>query len=205
YAGGLRDAVLAYKERDRRDLARPLGTLLGAALAVLMARTVPMARTEPATPPAGLVLVPVACTAVAARRRGGDHVARLARVAGRAYRLPVRRVLSLDRAVLDSADLSRGQRRLNLAGAVRALSPPQFCQPGSGLPASRRRQSAAVLVDDVMTTGATWRESTRALLAAGWPVAGCVVLAATPLAAAGNRRWADYETGGLSLESGEAG
>jgi orotate phosphoribosyltransferase len=34
-------------------------------------------------------------------------------------------------------------------------------------------------VDDIVTTGATLREATRALTSAGWPVIGCAVIAAT--------------------------
>jgi predicted amidophosphoribosyltransferase len=40
--------------------------------------------------------------------------------------------------------------------------------------------TAAVLVDDIVTTGVTVQESLRALRAAGWPVLGAAALAATP-------------------------
>ncbi|OLT15744.1 hypothetical protein BJF78_15995 [Pseudonocardia sp. CNS-139] len=67
YHGPLRTALLRYKERGRRDLARPLAALLG------------MALDEIALPGAPLWLVPAPSRASAARLRGGDHVLRLCR------------------------------------------------------------------------------------------------------------------------------
>ena len=153
YDGALRSALLAYKERGRRELARPLGRLLASAL-----------------PPggAGLVLVPVPSRRAAVRERGGDHVLRLARVAGRAAGLRVRPALRLVREVADSAGLHREERAANLSGVMRA-------RPPAGAP--------ALIVDDIVTTGATLQEAARALRAAGWPVAGAAVVAATPLLA----------------------
>jgi adenine/guanine phosphoribosyltransferase-like PRPP-binding protein len=37
-----------------------------------------------------------------------------------------------------------------------------------------------VIIDDIVTTGATLREAVRALGAAGWSVGCCAVVAATP-------------------------
>lgn len=149
YDGALRDALLAYKERGRRDLVAPLAALLAAAVAVVDGA-------------AEAALVPVPSTAAARRTRGGDHVRRLARRCGRC--VPA---LWLTRIVQDSAGLDAGSRAANLAGALRARPP-------------RITASRVVLVDDIVTSGATVREGVRALTAAGWQVTGAAVVAATP-------------------------
>lgn len=154
YAGGLRCALIAYKERGRAELARPLGALLADAVAAAG----PDVR--------GACLVPVPSSASASRARGGDHALRLARAAGRTGGLPVIRGLRLAREVRDSAGLGRQARAANLAGAFVAVA------AGAG-----RR---AVLVDDIVTTGATLREARCALRRAGWAVPGAAVIAATP-------------------------
>jgi predicted amidophosphoribosyltransferase len=159
YDGAIRTALLAYKERGRRDLAGLLG--------VLLARAVTAALTAGPAPPGRVVLVPVPSARSVAAARGGDHVLRLARRA--APRCGVRvagRALTLTRAVHDSAGLSPDQRTRNVAGALAARA----ARPGL----------AAVIVDDIVTTGATVREAHRALVAAGWPVLGAAVVAATP-------------------------
>ena len=154
YRGGLRAALIAYKERGRTELARPLGALLAAS--VLRAGD----HTAPAC------LVPVPSAARARRARGGDHVLRLARVASRASGMPVSRALRLDHEVLDSAGLGRAERAANLAGAFGAIQGPDGRRP--------------VVVDDIVTTGATLREAARALESAGWPEPVAAVVAATP-------------------------
>lgn len=156
YAGGLRTALLAYKERGRQELAGPLAELLADAVRALASLPSPL--------PADSCLVPVPSSRRARRQRGGDHVLRLARGAGRSCGLPVVAALRLTRGVADSAGLTREQRAANLSGALVAA-------PGGG--------RAAVLVDDIVTTGATLREAARALGAAGWPVAAAAVVATT--------------------------
>lgn len=148
YAGVLREAVLAYKERGRRDLAGPL--------AVTLAPLIDM------SPPA--LLVPVPSVRSSARARGGDHMVRLTARAARIRRARTAMPLTFGREPADSAGLDARSRAANLTGAMRAAD-------GRG-----RR---AVLVDDVLTTGATLTEAARALTAAGWSVGGAVVLAAT--------------------------
>ncbi|WP_375487198.1 ComF family protein [uncultured Jatrophihabitans sp.] len=163
YATAMRRAVLAFKERGRRDLARVLGVVLGRSVEELLALV--------GVSCDNVVLVTAPSTRAAAAERGGDHVLRLARSAAVVSGVRVApRVLRLERAVRDSAGLGRAERERNLHGAVRARSPARGWQA--------RRQ--AVVVDDVVTTGATLREATRALRAAGWEVVGCAVVAATP-------------------------
>jgi len=150
YDGPLRAALIAYKERGRRDLAEQLGTLLAGAVPV-----------EP-----GVVLVPVPSAARVARARGGDHVLRLARIASRASRAPVATPLGLVRTVQDSAGLDHHERAANLSAAMIATPPPS---PDTGV----------VILDDIVTTGATLREAARALAAAGWYVRAAAVVGAT--------------------------
>ena len=154
YERGLRAAVLAYKERGRRELVEPFAALL-----VLTAGRLPIA---------GGALVPVPSARVVARRRGGDHVLRLARRTGARLGLAAVPALRLGRPVHDSAGLGVDARRTNLAGAMAATPPP-------------RGGPTAVLVDDIVTTGATVQEALRALQGAGWAVSGVLTLAITPL------------------------
>lgn len=165
YVGVLRGAVLAYKERGRRDLAPVLGTALGRAVG----RAVGAAGRRSA-----VWLVPVPSRRPVARARGGDHIRRLARVAvdhlGRhGVRAGVCRAVRVVGRPRDSAGLGARDRAANLAGVFAV--------------AARRAPPAGVLlilVDDVVTTGATLSEAARTLARAGLPVAGAAVVAATP-------------------------
>ena len=72
YDGVLRELVLAYKDRGRHRLARPL--------AVHLARGVAACAVRLGNPPGSpVVVIPVPSTAAAARQRHGDHMRRLAR------------------------------------------------------------------------------------------------------------------------------
>lgn len=153
YDGPARAALLAHKERGRLGLARPLGAALAGAIVRLDL-------------PPRVVLVPVPSSAAAVRARGHDHARRLAAAAARG--VPGARASPLlvpGRVVADQAGLDRAGRAANLAGALRARGSLR------GLP--------VVVVDDVVTTGATLAEAARALRAAGAEVQGCAVVAAT--------------------------
>ncbi|MEU7768034.1 ComF family protein [Nocardia sp. NPDC049190] len=160
YRGPARRAVLAAKERGRRDLAEPLGVALAGGLARL--RSVDRS----------LVLVPAPSRTAAARRRGGDPVLRTSRVAAR--RLPGSRVvpvLRVWRGVRDSVGLTPDERVHNLRGRVMTV-------PGFGTDWTMPANVEVVVVDDVLTTGATVRESVRALARIGIPAQGVMVTCA---------------------------
>ncbi|MFF8268728.1 ComF family protein [Streptomyces sp. NPDC016562] len=176
YEGAVRALLLAHKERGALPLAGALGGALAAAVVaggVLGARGVPAApgaSGAPAVPGsaragsgrADVVLVPVPSAARQVRARGHDPARRIAlAAAGRLRRagVPARvaPVLRLRRAVADQAGLGARQRRENLAGALVVRG------DGARLTAGAR----IVLVDDVITTGATLAEAARAVRAAG--------------------------------------
>jgi predicted amidophosphoribosyltransferase len=164
YAGPIRAAVVAYKERGHRALRRPLGALL--AVAVAEAAT--------AAGDAPLVLLPVPSAPAAVRARRYDHTLLLARsAAGALARAGLAAVavpgLRVQRAVADSVGLGAEQRRTNMAGAFGR-------NPRARLPPGRL---VVVLIDDVVTTGATLSEACRAARQAGLPVFAAAVLAAT--------------------------
>ncbi|WP_280510954.1 ComF family protein [Nocardia farcinica] len=160
YAGPARRAVLALKERGRTDLAGPLGHAMAGALRRLR------------TPGVPLLLVPAPSRRAAARRRGGDPVVRTAAVAVRSLDgcqlVPVLRVW---RGVQDSVGLSPGERRHNLRGRIWVSR----AAPGAARSAAN---AEVVVVDDVLTTGATAAESVRALECSGLPVRAILVTCA---------------------------
>lgn len=184
YAGPVRPVVNAFKERGQADLAGPLGTALALAVtAVLVAAGDGGVRVSPGRP---VLLVPVPSSRAALRERGRDHVGELTAAAvrelGRAE-VPVLGVALLARRgrVRDSAGLSADQRRANLAGSFVTADPPRWSIQRSR---DRPHPGLVVLVDDVVTTGATLTVAARALAGtagvADAPVVGAVV-AATPL------------------------
>ena len=164
YLDPVPDIIIAQKERGRLDLARPLGQELARAAEAAAAGADP------------LWLVPVPSTRAATVRRGQDPMLRMARVAAARLRASGRAAAVLPalthrRKVADQAGLGRRSRAENLAGAlaVRASS------------ARLLGERPVVLVDDVVTSGATLAEAARALRAAGNAPVGAAVLAAARL------------------------
>lgn len=137
YDGVLRRAVRQLKFDGRRDLARPLGEAIG--------------RLQGGAG-AAWVSVPPHCNRL--RSRGYDHTALLARAgcraAGTGRYVPGALARILDTPPLYS--LPREQRAAVLAGAFVARGP---------------LRGPIVLVDDILTTGATAREAATILRAAG--------------------------------------
>jgi predicted amidophosphoribosyltransferase len=122
-----------------------------------------------------LLIVPVPSAARAVRERGYDPMLAIARQAVRQLRRsghPARlvRPVRLNRRVADQTELGAAERMANLAGA---FSVPKRHRPTV---AGRR----VVLVDDLMTTGATLHAVAAALSDAGARVMAAAVVAATP-------------------------
>lgn len=164
YRDPLPEIVVAHKERGRLDLARPLGRHLARA-ALAAAAGAPE-----------FWLVPAPSATRATRKRGQDPVRRMARAAARELRergvgARVLPALRQARPVADQAGLDRAARAENMAGALAVR------RSAAGLLASR----PAVVVDDVLTSGATLAEAVRALRAAGGRPVGAAVLGAVGL------------------------
>jgi predicted amidophosphoribosyltransferase len=164
YAGPVRQLILAHKERGALPLAEPLGCALAGAV-------------RSALPGVGgeetLLLVPVPSTRASVRARGHDPMRRIGLAASRALRkagLPARVLpaLRLRRAVADQSELRAEERRRNVAGA---LAVPRRWE-------RELSEGRVVVVDDLITTGATLSEASRALSAAGGDVLAAAVVAA---------------------------
>ena len=165
YTGPVRAAILAGKEKGRRDLPPRLGVALGAAVVHLLAWG---AVAEP------VWLVPAPSRPAAARRRGGDPVRAMATaaartVAGEGLAAGVAPCLVTAGRARDSVGLDAAARRQNLSGRVRFVS-------GAAPPPD----TDVLLVDDVLTTGSTAVAAAATLAAAGRRPVGMLTLAAVP-------------------------
>jgi ComF family protein len=150
YDGVVRRAILAFKEQGRTDVARRLAVPLAAAMAEAKAAA-----------GVGVEILPVPTSPAAYRRRGYDPVALLVRRAGLR---PVRELATTRRAAQQKklAAVERSGNREGYLRAVRALDGRQF-----------------LLVDDVLTTGSTLVEASRAVRAGGGQVVAAATLAYT--------------------------
>ena len=171
YEGALRSLVVAHKEHGQQALAAPLGTLLAEAVVTVLAAV------PPTTAP--LVLVPAPSRPAAVRARGRDAALVLVRATARELRrreVPVLVVplLSTRPGLVDQAGLGAEERAANLDGSLR-VRPGRLERLASRVPGI----AGTVLCDDVVTTGATLAEASRALRAVGLPVLGAAALGAT--------------------------
>ncbi|WP_437044771.1 ComF family protein [Streptomyces sp. enrichment culture] len=185
YADEVRAVLLAHKERGVLALAGPLGAALAGAVRAGLRDTAreraygagdtvreraygagSAGRREAGAGAGAVLLVPVPSARRAVRARGHDPARRIALAAAGELRrsgTPARVLTALRqrRAVADQSGLDSRRRRDNLAGAL-------VVAPGAGR--LLRGAGAVVLVDDLMTTGASLAEAARAVRAsAGGP------------------------------------
>ncbi len=170
YAGPVSRCVVAWKDRGRQDLTGALGAVLARAVAAAL-RDLPLRAAGP------VVLVPVPSSAAARRARGADVGAALADaaardLAGRGLPIHVRPLLRQRRGVADQAQLGVAGRRANVAGAFAVRRQAQARVVLAGRP--------VVVVDDVVTTGASAAEACRVVRGHGGRVVAVATACWTP-------------------------
>ena len=158
YGGAVARAIARMKYESRPDLARPLGDLLWRAL-------------EPdAASLREAVVVPVPLHPTRLTERGFNQSALLARRVAKYLRARFEpRALARTRETQQQAALDRAARARNVAGAFEARGAE-----------AKIRGRVVLLVDDVLTTGATLDACKQALADAGAARVDGAVLAAAP-------------------------
>ncbi|MFA7498912.1 MAG: phosphoribosyltransferase family protein [Leucobacter sp.] len=158
YDGAVRALLVALKHAGRMGFARVLGPRLRAPLAEAMGRV---------EGPQAPIIVTAPSRASRVRQRGYRHVDLLVAAALRGQRLRVLRLRALKarrgrsaQVGLDAAERERNARRIAVRRGLRTLI--------SG--------REVIIVDDVVTTGATLRAAREALESAGAAVVAAVVL-----------------------------
>lgn len=151
YSGVARAAILAFKEQGRTDATRALSAPLRQALCAALESC--------GTPATELVCVPTSRSSY--RRRGYDPVRLLVRRAG----FRTSGLLRHSRRTEHQKALDRESRGENVVGSLAARV--------------QLTGREVIVVDDVMTTGATLTEAVRAIREAGGRVALAVTLAHT--------------------------
>jgi ComF family protein len=147
FSGVVRTALLELKYGGEQRLAGPLGAAIG--------------RRWRRVGAGGDLLVPVPVHAERRRRRGYDQAELLARAAATELNLPYAPILERSRATIAQFDLDRSARAANVSGAFRLAAEAAARRPGT------LAGRWVVLVDDVVTTGASLAACAAPLLEAG--------------------------------------
>lgn len=140
YDGTLRKLIQAFKYGNVPVLAQPLGVMLGFAI--------PRERRFD-------VMVPMPMHWKRRWKRGFNQAALLAEVAGKRLGVPVSNAVRRRKATTPQAGLTGAQRRANMSGAFEVRD------------AAAIQGKRVLLIDDVLTTGATAGACARVLKRAG--------------------------------------
>lgn len=154
YEGYVRRSLLRYKFRGVRSYAPAYGRLL--AMKLLSEQ------------PEGFDLIAwVPVSRIRKLRRGYDQVELLARAVGKELELPSAPLLKKIRNNRRQSRITgSAERRANVLGVYRVADPESI------------RGKRILLLDDILTTGATAGECARVLLTAGAKEVHCAVIAA---------------------------
>jgi ComF family protein len=158
FGGPVRSALHELKYSAERRLAIPLGQAI--------------ARRWARAGAGGDLLVNVPVHADRRRKRGYDQAELLADVAARELGVPFAPILERGRSTIAQFDLDRRRRASNVVGAFRVRPPPARRDPRRLL-----EDRWVVLVDDVVTTGATLSACADTLTRAGAMAVSAVTVA----------------------------
>jgi ComF family protein len=143
FHGAVRGALHELKYAGERRHARPLGEAV--------------ARRWDRAGQGATLVVPVPVHADRERQRGYDQAALIAEVAARSLGLPFMRALERARSTVAQFELGREDRAANVEGAFRLRQDARERQDAPGRLEARAAVAGrwVLLVDDVITTGAT--------------------------------------------------
>ena len=174
FEGAVRRGVTVFKDEGRSDLAPVLGVLLRAAVAAALAEYVDGERPIPRR----WLLTPVPSSPAATRVRGRFPLGEVVRASLHSDRsgaeqrtLVEASLLRASRRTVDQSHLTRAQRSANVAGAFALASAREGHAP---------EECGVVLVDDVVTSGATLASAHGVLVRGGYDPVLLAAVAATP-------------------------
>lgn len=150
YSPVARNILLAAKEQNIKSADQLVLIALRASLLVLSQKN------------SSCTLVPIPSRASSNRRRGRDFVSEIAISIGKEMGVAVLPLLEHQRTIRDQSMLNISSRRENLAMALSVKT--EFLGNYSG--------ESVVILDDLVTTGATINEANRALTRGGFKVQG---------------------------------
>src|SRR5258706_1507299 len=167
FSGVVRTALHELKYSGEQRLSGPLGAAI--------------ARRWQRVGAGGDVVVPVPVHAERRRRRGYDQAELIARVAAAELNLPCASILERSRATIAQFDLDRAARAGNVTGAFPLrLGAPEGPTRHQAPPAGPLAGRWVILVDDVVTTGASLAAFATPLTQAGAVCVSAIKVARKP-------------------------